>query len=76
MYFYQPRPIDKEKLTLVQNLDTILSAITTNWNKTIAIAGETNVDYNKPSTVLETYKEALDAYNLKQYIKKPTRQGV
>ena len=76
MYFYQPRPIDKEKLTLVQKLDTTLSAITTNWNKTIAIAGETNVDYNKPSTVLETYKEALDAYNLKQYIKKPTRQGV
>ena len=28
------------------------------------------------STVLETWKEILDTYNLKQYAKKPTRQGV
>ena len=40
------------------------------------IAGDTNIDYNKPSTVLETYKEVLDTYNLKQHVKKPTRQGV
>ena len=74
--FYQPRPEDKEKLIWIQKLDTILSAITTTWNKTIVIAGDTNIDYNKPSTVLETYKEVLDTYNLKQHVKKPTRQGV
>ena len=51
--FYQPRPEDKEKLIWIQKLDTILSAITT-WNKTIAIAEDTNIDYNKLSTVLET----------------------
>ena len=65
-----------EKLIWIQILDTILSAITTTWNKTIVIAGDTNIDYNKPSTVLETYKEVLDTYNLKQHVKKPTRQGV
>ena len=74
--FYQPRPEDKEKLIWIQKLDTILSAITTTWNKTIVIAGDTNIDYNKPSTLLETYKEVLGTYNLKQHIKKPTRQGV
>ena len=31
---------------------------------------------NKPSTVLETWKEVLDTYNLKQEVKKPTRQSV
>ena len=29
---------------------------------------------SKPSTVLETYEEVLDPYNLKQYVKKPTGQ--
>ena len=74
--FYQPRPDYKEKLIWIQKLNTILSAIITTWNKTIVIAGDTNIDYNKPSTVLETYKEVLDTYNLKQHVKKPTRQGV
>ena len=54
----------------------VLSAITTTWNKTIVIAGNANIDYNKPSTTLETYKEVLDTYNLKQHVKKPTRQDV
>ena len=57
-------------------LDTILSAITAIWDKTIVIAGDTNIDYNKSSAVLETYKEELDTYNLKHYVKKPIRQGV
>ena len=35
--FYQPCPEDKEKLIWIQKLDTILSAITTTWNKTIVI---------------------------------------
>ena len=74
--FLPTSPEDKEKLIWIQKLDTILSAITTTWNKTIVIAGDTNIDYNKPSTVLETYKEVLDTYNLKQHVKKPTRQGV
>ena len=74
--FYQPRPEDKEKLIWILKLDTILSVITTTWNKTIAIAGDTNIDYNKPSTVFETYKEVLDTYNLKQHVKKQTRQSV
>ena len=34
------------------------------------IAGDTNIDYNKPSTVLETYKEVLDTYNLKKRVKR------
>ena len=63
--FYQPHHRDKEKLIWIQKLDTILSAITTTWNKTIVIAGDTNIDYDKLSTALETYKEALDTYNLK-----------
>ena len=74
--FYQPRPEDKEKLIWIQKLDTILSAITTTWNKTIAITGDTNIDYNKPSTVLKTDKEVLDTCKLKQHVKKPSRQGV
>ena len=57
-------------------LDTILSAVTAIWDKTIAIAGDTNIDYNKSSAVLETYKEELDTYNLKHYVKKPILQGV
>ena len=53
---------NKEKLIWIEKLDTILSAITATWNKTIVIAGDTNIDYKKPSTVLETYKEVLDTY--------------
>ena len=45
------------------------SAITTTWNKTIVIARDTNTDFSKPSTVLETYKEVLNMYNLKQLVK-------
>ena len=47
-----------------QAIYLMLSAITTTWSKTIVIAGDTNIDYNKPSTVLETNKEVLDTYNL------------
>ena len=50
--------------------------ISTTWNKTIVIAGDTDADYNKPSTVLETWKEVLETYNLKRDVKKPTRQSV
>ena len=74
--FYQPRPEDKEKQIWIQKLDSILSAIATTWNKSIISTWDTNIDYNKPSTALETYKEVLDTYNLKQHVKKPTRQGV
>ena len=42
--FHQPRPEDKEKLIWIQTLDTILSARTTTSNKTIVIAGDTNID--------------------------------
>ena len=35
--FYQPLLEEKEKLIWIQKLDTILSAITTTWNKTIVI---------------------------------------
>ena len=45
--FYKSCPEDKEKRIWIQKLDTILSAITTTWNKTIVIPGDTNIDYNK-----------------------------
>ena len=48
-----------------QAIYSMLSAITTTWSKTIVIAGDTNIDYNKPSTVLETNKEVLDTYTQK-----------
>ena len=51
--FLPTSPEDKEKLIWIQKLDTILSAITTTWNKTIVIAGDSNIGYNKP-TALET----------------------
>ena len=73
---HQPRPEDKEKLIWIQTLDTILSARTTTSNKTIAIGGDINIDYNKPSAVPETYTEVLDKCNLKQHVKNPTRRGV
>ena len=60
---------DQEKLIWNQKLDTIISAITTTWNKTIVIAGDTNIGYNEPSAVFETYKEVHDTYNLKQHVK-------
>ena len=60
---------DQEKLMWNQKLDTIISAITATWNKTIVIAGDTNIGYNKPSAVFETYKEVHDTYNLKQHVK-------
>ena len=69
-------PTSPWRLIWIEKLDTIPSAITTTWNKTIVIAGDTNIDYNKPSAVLELlYKEVLDTYK-KQHVKKPTRQGV
>ena len=67
--FYQPRPEEKERMIWIQKPDMIISAIASTWKKTIVIAEDTCIDYNKPSTVLETYKEVLDTYNLKQHVK-------
>lgn len=39
--FYQTRPEDKEKLKWIHKLDTILSIVTTAWNKIIIIAEDT-----------------------------------
>lgn len=63
--FYQSRPKDKEKLNWIQKLYSILSSITTTWNKTIIIAGDTSIDYKKSSAVLEKYKQVIDTYDLK-----------
>ena len=57
----------QRKTDVDQKLDTILSAITAPSNQAIVIAEYTNIDCNKPSTVLETCKEVLDTYNLKTH---------
>ena len=57
----------QRKTDVDQKLDTILSAITATSNQAIVIAEYTNIDCNKPSTVLETCKEVLDTYNLKTH---------
>ena len=63
--FYQSRPKDKEKLNWIQKLYSILSSITTTWNKTIIIARDTNIDYKRSSAVLEKYKQVIDTCDLK-----------
>ena len=78
--FYQPRPEDKEKLEYIQKLDTILSIVTTTLSKTVIITGHTRIDYNKLSTVLESYNiaeffalkcfEMDELYNIRENIKK------
>ena len=68
--FLSTSPWRQKKLMRIQKVDTILSAITTTWNKTIAVVGDTNIGYNKPSAVLQLYKEVIDTYNLKQHVKK------
>ena len=72
---YQPCSEDKAKLKCIQKLDTILSTVTTTFRKTVIITGDTNIDYNKSSAVLKKYKKVINAYNLKQHITNPTRQG-
>ena len=36
----------------------MLSIVTTTLSKTVIIIGDTRIDYNKPSTVLESYNIA------------------
>ena len=72
--FYERRPENIEKLKWIQKLNTILTKVTKTWNKTIIIAGDTIIDFNKSSIVFGKYKEVIDTYNLKQHITKPTRR--
>ena len=64
MFFTNLALNTKKKLIWIQKLGTTLSEITGTWNETVAIAGDTNIDYNKPLTLLETYIEVLDTYNV------------
>ena len=68
-------PEKREKLIWVEKLDTILSAITSAWDKTIVITGDTNIDYIKPSVAFTQYKVILQTYNLKQHITIPARKN-
>ena len=53
----------------------LLSLVNSNWNKTIIITGDTNIDYLKPSIALKRYDEVIETYNFKQDITIPTRKG-
>ena len=62
--FCQLRPENKEKLKWVQKLDNLLSTVRTTQSETIIIAGDTNMDCNKPSTVVEKQKDVIHTFNL------------
>lgn len=50
-------------------LNTILSTVTTAWNKTIIIAEDTNTDYEKLSAVLENHKRSNQNIQQSQPVK-------
>ena len=61
---YQPSWDEKEKLIWIKKLDTLLSIVSSTWNKTIIITGDTTTDYLKSSAAFKRYKEVIETYNL------------
>ena len=49
----------REKLKWTETLETILPTITSVWNKTIIITGDTNIDYVKQSEAVTGRKRLL-----------------
>ena len=72
---HQLSPDEREKLIWREKLDTILSAITSTWNKTIIITGDTNIEYIKSSVAFTQYKVIFQTYYLKQHITVTTRKN-
>jgi len=74
--FYQPSSEDTKKQEWIEKLDSILGYVKTIWDKTVIIAGDTNIDLLKNSTITDNYREVLDTYDMTCHIDKPTRKGV
>ena len=73
---YQPSSQENEKLLWLDHFETLVANVTTKWNGTIIIAGDTNIDLlgqEKEST--KRYKDILVSYNLSQRITQATRKG-
>ena len=73
--FYQPSSVNADKEVWVDKIDTLLSHVTTSWNETIVIAGDTNIDISKETVVSKKYLQILEHHGMKQHIEKPTRKG-
>ena len=62
---YQPSPYESDKLLWLENLETLLSEVTTRWDGVIIITGDINIDFigeQKEST--KRYKNILHSFNL------------
>ena len=49
--FYQPSSANADKEVWVDKIDSLLSDVTTSWNGTIVIAGDTNIDVSNETVV-------------------------
>ena len=73
---YQPSLYESDKLSWLENFETLLSEVTTKWDGVIIITGDINIDLigeQKEST--KRYKNILHSFNLHQHITKSTRKG-
>ena len=73
---YQHSPYESDELLWLENFETLLSEVTTEWYGVIIITGDINIDLigeQKEST--KPYKNIIHSFNLHQHITKPTRKG-
>ena len=73
---YQSCPYESDKFLWLENLETLLSKVTTKWDVVIIITGDMNIDLieeQKEST--KRYKNILHSFNLHQHITKLMRKG-
>ena len=73
--FYQPDSDPVKKCAWVEKFETILAAVHSKWDGTLAIAGDINIDITNPSSFAQKYQGILRSFNLNQHIKDPTRKG-
>lgn len=72
---YQPSPRTGDKDIWLGKLDHLLSQISTKWNGSIIIAGDTNINTLIRSPTVDRYADILKTHGMLQHISKPTRQG-
>ena len=72
---HQHSPQIEENMEWLNKIQTMLSIIASTFTGTIILAGDTNINLNKPSRPQKRYQEILEIYNLVQHINLPTRKG-
>jgi exonuclease III len=70
---YQPSSNPTDKLVWLEKFDSLLSKVVPQYEGSVIVTGDFNINLLKSTTVTKQYYEILDTYNMTQNISKATR---